>query len=157
MNIIHLLYMDNKLNNIKKMYEKLNYFDQYGGSFVLFIVITIVVMILVTYFHTMINIQPIIDDWPNQRCKPTIMPIAGLITHPKEMTASDYTFQNFNYCTQTILSNITGLAVEPLTFVTNILSTLANLIKEAIQAIRAMFNKIRSSMQEVSQEIMGEL
>jgi hypothetical protein len=31
MNIIHLLYMDrtNKLDNIKKIYEKLSYFDQF--------------------------------------------------------------------------------------------------------------------------------
>lgn len=157
MNIIHLLYMDNKLNNIKKMYEKVNYFDQYGGSLILFIVITIVVVILMSYFHTMINIQPIIDDWPNQRCKPTIIPVAGLITHPEGVSASDYTFQNFNYCLQGILSSITGDAVQPLTFLTKFLNSIANLIQDAIQAIRAMFDKIRTSMQEVSQELMGRL
>ena len=63
MNIIHLLYMDTNLNTITKMYDKLNYFDQYGGSFILFIVITIIVIILILYFNTMINIQPIIDDF----------------------------------------------------------------------------------------------
>jgi hypothetical protein len=157
MNIIQLLYMDTNLNNITKMYDKLTYFDQYGGSLVLFIVITIVVILLVSYFQTMANIQPIIDDWPNQRCKPTIMPFAGLITHPEGVTASEYTSQNFNYCTQNILSNITGYAVEPLTYVTNVLQNLANTIQNSIQSVRAMFDKVRTSMQTVSEEIMGRL
>lgn len=157
MNIIHLLYMDNNLNDIKKMYEKLGYFDQYSGSVVLFIIITIIVIILITYFHTMTNIQPIINDWPNQRCKPTIIPIAGLITHPEGMSASEYTSQNFNYCTQNILSSISGSAVQPLSFVTNMLSALTNAIQEAIQSIRAMFDKIRTMFQEISQEIMGRI
>ena len=56
MNIIQLLYMDTELNKIIKTYDKLTYFDQYGGSFVLFIVITIIIIILISYFHTMINI-----------------------------------------------------------------------------------------------------
>jgi hypothetical protein len=157
MNIIHLLYMDNKLNNITKMYEKLTYYDQYGASLILFILITIIVLLLVSYFHTMINVQPIIDDWPNQRCKPNIIPFAGLITHPEGVTATEYTSQNFNYCTQNILSGITGIAVQPLTYATNLLKTFANLIQQSIQSIRAMFDKIRTMFQKVSEEIMGRI
>jgi hypothetical protein len=149
--------MDTNLNNITKMYDKLTYYDQYGGSLILFIIITIVVIIIVTYFHTMINVQPIIDDWPNQRCKPNIIPIAGLITHPEGVSASEYTSQNFTYCTQNILSGITGSAVQPVTFITSVLQSLANTIQTAIQSIRAMFDKIRTSMQAVSEEIMGRI
>jgi hypothetical protein len=147
----------NNLNNITKMYDKLTYFDQYGGSLVLFIIITIVVILLVSYFQTMANIQPIINDWPNQRCKPTIIPFAGLITHPEGVTASEYTAQNFNYCTQNILSNVTGQAVAPLTYITNILQSMANSIQDSIQSIRAMFDKIRTFFQNVTEEIMGRL
>jgi hypothetical protein len=149
--------MDANLNNITKMYDKLNYFDQYGGSLILFIIITIVVLLLVSYFHIMTNIQPIVNDWPNQRCKPNIMPFAGLITHPEGVSASEYTSQNFTYCTQNILSNITGFALEPLTYLTNALQQIANTIQQSIQSIRAMFDKIRTSMQAVSEEIMGRL
>jgi hypothetical protein len=149
--------MDVNLNNITKMYDKLTYYDQYGGSLVLFIIITIIVIILITYFHAMINIQPIIDDWPNQRCKPTIIPFAGFITHPEGISATDYTSENFAYCTQNILSSITGYAVQPLTSLTNLLQSAADVVKNDIQSIRAMFDKIRSSMQEVSQEIMGRI
>jgi hypothetical protein len=157
MNIIQLLYMDENLKNITKMYDKQNYFDQYGGSVILFIIITIIVILLVSYFHTMINIQPIIDDWPNQRCNPSIIPFAGLITHPEGVSATEYTQQNFAFCTQNILSNITGTAVEPLTYTTNALQKIADTINQSIQSIRAMFDKVRTSMQDVSEEIMGRL
>ena len=150
--------MDNPgLQNIKKMYEKLNYFDQYGGSVVLFIIITIVLSLVISYCIIMLNTQPIIDDWPNQRCKPNIIPFAGLITHPEGVTASEYTSQNFTYCTQNILSSITGMAVEPITFAINILNKMADAIKNNIQNIRAMFDKVRSMFQEISQEIMGRI
>jgi hypothetical protein len=149
--------MENNLNNITKMYEKLTYFDQYGSSMILFIIITLIVIILISYFHAMINIQPIIDDWPNQRCKPNIIPFAGLITHPENLTATEYTSQNFTYCTQNILSNITGYSVQPLTFVTNSLQSLVNVIKQAIQSIRAMFDKIRTLFQSVTEQIMSRL
>ena len=145
MNIIHLLYMDNNLNNITKMYEKLTYYDQYGASLILFILITIIVLIMVSYFHTMINIQPIVNDWPNQRCKPNIIPFAGLITHPEGMTASEYTSQNFTYCTQNILSSITGNAIQPLTYTTNVLQSFANVIKNSIQNISSYLNKFSNS------------
>lgn len=145
------------LKNITKLYDKLTYFDQYGGSFLLFIIITIIVILLVSYFHTMINVQPIINDWPNQRCKPTIIPFAGFITHPEGVTAGEYTAQNFAYCTQNILSNMTGFAVQPLTYITNSLQKIADYIQQDIQSVRGMFDKVRTSMQTVAEEIMGRL
>lgn len=148
--------MDN-YNKINKLYEKLNYFDQYGATFLLFIIITITIILILSYIYTLINIEPIVNDWPNQRCKPNIIPFAGFITHPEGINASDYTFENFNYCTQKILSSITGFAVEPITFMTHLLYNIANIIREAIQSIRSMFDKIRVNIQSVTQEIMGRL
>lgn len=145
------------LQNIKKMYEKLTYFDQYGGSVILCIIITIILCLLVSYCFIMINAQPIIDDWPNQRCNPNILPFAGFITRPEGVSATDYTYQNFNYCIQNTLSSISGYAVEPLTFVTSLLNNMAQQVSTDIQSIRDMFNKMRTMAQEVSQEIMGRI
>jgi hypothetical protein len=88
------------------MYDNLTYFDQYGVSLLLFIIISIVIFLAVSYCFVMINAKPIADDWPNQRCKPNIIPFAGFITHPVGISAFDYTSQNFNYCVQSVLSNI---------------------------------------------------
>jgi hypothetical protein len=150
--------MDSKgLQNIKKMYEKLTYFDQYGASVILFVIITIILFILVSYCYAKINAQPIIDDWPNQRCKPNIIPFAGFITHPDGISAVDYTSQNFTYCTQNILSSITGIMVEPITFIVNMIVNILNDIKQAINDIRAMFDKVRTFFQTMAQELMGRI
>lgn len=150
--------MDNiKFQNLKKMYENLNYFDQYGGSVILFIIISILIFLAVSYCFVMINAKPIEDDWPNQRCKPNIIPFAGLITHPDGVTASEYTAENFTYCIQNILSDIMGASVSPITFVTNGLLTIANSISEALQAIRSMIDKVRTFAQSIFEEIMGRI
>jgi hypothetical protein len=151
--------MDNNkgLQNIKKMYEKLNYFDQYGASVLLFIIITIIISIVISYCFVKINAQPIIDDWPNQRCKLNIIPFAGFITHPDDISASDYTYQNFTYCTQNILSSITGTMLEPITFTVNLLNKILDDMKDSINSIRAMFDKIRTFFQTMAQELMSRI
>lgn len=148
---------DPGLHKLKKMYEKLNYFDQYGGSVILFIIITIIIILFASYCKIMANTQPIIDDWPNQRCKPNIIPFAGLITRPDGVSASEYTHQNFTYCTQNILSSITTDAIAPLTFVTNSLTKMANSLNEDVQNSRNMMNKVRTNIQGIVQEIMGRV
>jgi hypothetical protein len=105
----------------------------------------------------MVNVQPIIDDWPNQRCKPQIMPIAGLITHPEGVTSSEYTAQNFTYCTQNILTSITGDMLQPLTYVTSLFGDISKAISNAINDIRGMFDKIRTFFESISKEIMGRI
>ena len=145
------------LNNLKKMYENLTYFDQYGISLILFIIITILLIVFFGSCIALANIQPIKQDWANQRCKPYIIPIAGFINKPDNMSFNDFTSQNFNYCTQNILKGITGFAVEPLTFVTKNITKLVNYIKEAINDIRALTNRTRNFFITVVEEIMSRL
>jgi hypothetical protein len=139
------------------MYDNLNYFDQYGATFILFILITLVLLILISYCHVKINAQPVIDNWPNERCKPNIIPFAGFITHPEGVSAIDYTAQNFNYCMQGILSSISGNMLEPITFVINIIKDVLSSVQAAINDIRAMFDKVRTFFQTVAKEIMGRI
>ena len=145
------------LEKIKTMYDNLSYFDQYGSSLVMLILITIVLFSVISYCLIMVNAQPIIDDWPNQRCKPEIIPIAGFITHPEGVTASEYTAQNFAFCTQNILASITGDALQPLTYVTSTFQNIIINIQNSMNAVRAMFDKIRGYFASITQEIMGRL
>jgi len=152
--------MDNHqktFKNIDKIYDKLTYFDSYGTSNILFIVLTIIIFLGISYCAVMINSQFYQDNWPAERCKPYVIPFAGLINAPSGTSAYDYTHQNFQYCMQNIIQSVTADATQPLTFATNILNSLANIIEESINAVRNMFNKIRTQIQSVTQEIMGRL
>ena len=143
--------------NFKKMYENQSYFDQYGSSVIMLIIVTFVLFTVISYCLIMVNTQPILDDWPNQRCKPQILPIAGFITHPEGVTATEYTAQNFTYCTQNILTNITGDALKPLTYVTSALQNVLVDIQNSLNAVRGMFDKTRDFFESISKEIMGRI
>ncbi len=143
--------------NLKSMYDNQTYFDQYGSSVIMLIILIFVLICVISYCLIMVNAQPIIDDWPNQRCKPQIMPIAGFITHPEGVTASEYTAQNFTYCTQNILTSITGEALQPLTYVTSTFSIITEGLLNSLNAIRGMFDKIRGFFDSISKEIMGRI
>jgi hypothetical protein len=139
------------------MYDKLSYSEKYGTSIFFFFVLSLVLFFGISYCIVMINLQPIQDDWIHNRCKPYIIPFAGIINTPIGTSAMDYTSQNFQYCMQNIIKDVTGEAVQPITFVVNILNSLANIIKESINAVRNMFNKVRTQIQSVTQEVMGRL
>jgi len=156
MNIIHLLYMDNT-NKIQKLYENLSYFDQYGTSLILFILITIILILFIGACYAMVNINAVREDWVNQRCKPHIIPIAGLINRPPGVSIKDFTEQNFSYCSQTILKNMSGFAVQPITFATNLMTSTINEMENAINNVRPMFTKTRDFVKNVSQDAMGRI
>ena len=75
--------MDNKPQNytnddlIKELYDNVTYFDEYGTSIIVFLVVTIVVIFIVLYYTSKIKFEEIKDDWANQRCHPAVIPIAG--------------------------------------------------------------------------------
>ena len=149
--------IDKGFKKVNKLYENLNYFDQYGGSFLLFVIISIILILLISYCYVYINLQPIVNNWPIERCKPYIIPFAGLINAPPDMSANDYTFQNFNYCLQNTMSGVASTALTPITFVTNLLTSVVHSIENAINSIRAMINQVRTDFIAVLQEIMGRI
>ena len=152
--------MDNisqSATNINKMYSDLSYFDQYGGSVVMFIILIIVLFVAVSYTTIMRNIQPIKDDWTNQRCKPQVIPFAGLINRPVGSSLVDFTGQNFNYCVQNILTNITGYALQPISYMTYSIKELFEEIGKVVEFIRTMLSSIRVNMTNIAQEILGRV
>lgn len=152
--------MDNisqSAKTIKGMYEKLSYFDQYGGSVFIFLILLVILFVIVSYTIVMRNVQPIKDDWVNQRCKPQIIPFAGIINKPDNMSMIEFTGQNFTDCMQNILIGVTGNAVQPITYMTLAIREVFQAIAAAIQNVRTMLSSIRSNMTSIAQEILGRV
>jgi len=158
--------MDNKNNEknindtiffINETYDKLSYFDLYGNSVIIFIFITLFVFIVFSYCKVMQTKEVIAGDWINQRCKPQNMLFAGLITHPEGTTAIQYTSDNFQYCIQNILTNITGYALEPIQFMIKSLTQIFEKISNSIQQIREVINRIRNNIKEFAQDVLNRI
>jgi len=155
MNIIHLIYMNK--NIIENLYKNQTYFDQYGSSIILLIIIILVLIIVCMYCYVMVHIQPIKENWVAERCNLYNIPFAGFINKPDNMSINDYTLSNFNYCTQNILTSISGVMLEPITYVISSLKNILDGIENSINSIRAMFNNLRTDIESISKEIMGRL
>jgi Hint-domain len=158
--------MDNNSNNSKiynaadevnKMYKNLSYFDLYGTSVFLFILLILIMFVVVSYSIVMKNIQPIKDNWAQERCNPKVLPFAGLINAPNGTSAGEYTHQNFTYCMQDILKSITGFATQPLSYITYSINLIFKEIASALTAIRSLLSNIRSNLANITQEIMGRI
>ena len=146
--------IQNSLSSINKLYDKQTYLDMYGATVVMFIFLTLLVFFLYTYFQVMQKRQDIVDDWAVQRCNPKYMPFAGYITHPEGKTAFEYTGENFQYCVQNILVNITGGVVNPIQYVIGSLTFIFKMIQEAIQQIRQIMSVIRTRLAKFADDIL---
>ena len=158
--------MDNNINqsNINKTanfinntYDPLSYFDLYGNSVIIFIFMTLFVFLVYSYCTIMQTKETIADDWINQRCKPQNIPFAGFITHPEGTTAFQYTSDNFQYCVQDILKNITGYALQPFQFMIQTLTKVFTNFSNSIQQTREATNKLRNGIKEFAQDVLSRI
>ena len=143
--------------SLTELYKDLTYFDYYGSSIILLILIIVVFFIISSYCYFVINMQSIKNDWPNQRCNPRVMPFAGFINKPDDKSINEFTSENFTFCSQNIINNSVGKAMEPLTFIVSSLSSLTEQVKNSLNTIREMVNKVRTNVQNISKEIMGRI
>lgn len=145
------------LPKLKETYENLSYFDTYGFSLIAFILITIILFLLVSLSYAYLQAASLKADWEKNRCKPSVIPFAGLVMQPSDMSMSEYTSQNFSYCMQNNLKAVAGQTLEPLSFIVNSLSTMAEEAAASLNAVRAMTDKVRSGIADIFLQIYGKL
>jgi hypothetical protein len=147
--------LDKSSKVINNIYD-LSYFDLYGGSVIFTVILTIIVLLAIGYANVMQNIVPIKDNWAEERCQPQNIPFAGFINKPDDATITDFTQDNFNYCTQNILQDVTKVAVMPLNFITESLTMLYITIANSIQLIRVMIDSIRKNLIKIINDILDK-
>uniref|UniRef100_A0A6C0IRC3 Vint domain-containing protein n=1 Tax=viral metagenome TaxID=1070528 RepID=A0A6C0IRC3_9ZZZZ len=146
--------LNNTTRFISETYDKLSYFDLYGNSVIIFLLVTLFVFVVYSYCKIGITKEAIASDWTNQRCKPQNVLFAGFITKPEGKTAFQYTGENFQYCVQNILLNITSYALLPFQYATNSIVKLFNSLGTSIDAIRNVTTNVRGNVQIFSEDIL---
>jgi hypothetical protein len=142
-------------NFINSVYDNLTYYDLYGTSIFLFFIITTIVILAITFSRIIQSKDEIASDWENQRCKPQNIPFAGYISKPTDKTAFEYTNENFQYCIQDILLNVTEKSLQPFNFMVDSLTSIFAKIGEAIQKIREILASIRENVKKIAKDIMN--
>ena len=145
---------NNKDKTIKQLYENLTYFDSYGSSVIFLIILTIALIMFYLYCSAMTNSQKIKQDWINQRCKLNVIPFAGYINRPPDVSAMEYTKQNFDFCIQNNITNMTGHYLEPLNFITNTIKLTLSIIAASVNSAKLMIKKMYDLFYEIIKHII---
>jgi hypothetical protein len=149
--------MEDTSKFINKTYDNLSYFDLYGNSVFIFIIVTLLVFAVFSYCKIMETKEDIANDWINQRCKPQNMLFAGLITKPDGVSAFQYTSDNFQYCVQNILTNISGYALQPFQYMLNSLTQVFTGFLNSIQQTRGVISKLRTNVRTFAEDLLGRV
>jgi len=114
-----------------------------GKNWVNFVYVNLAFAIYIAgvfYFNQLAEIKA---KWPLYRCNPLYMPLA------------DDVQSNFVYCIQSMQTNFMGYLLEPLTFLTSSINYILGDFLDAINMVRAMFDKIRSFISSIIQSVFG--
>jgi hypothetical protein len=114
-----------------------------GKNWALFIYLNLAFAIYIATVFYYNQVAKIKENWPLYRCNPMYMPLADNAT------------ENLQYCIQTTMSNYMGYLLQPLTFATGSLGTMVGNQLDAINSIRAMFDKVRTLTSTVIESVFG--
>lgn len=142
---------------INETYDHLTFFELYGNSVIIVVFLTLFVFFVFSYCQVMQSRESVENDWVNQRCNPKYLPFAGYITHPEGTTAFQYTSDNFQYCVQNILFNISESALEPFQYMIQSITVIFTEFANSIQQTREAINKLRNGIKQFTQDILSRV
>ena len=114
-----------------------------GKNWINFIYINLAFVLYIAGVFYYSQILEIKANWPLYRCNPMYMPLADNIN------------ENFIFCIQSMQTDYMGYLLQPITFITNSITSMLSVFLDSIQNIRAMFNKIRTFITSIVQSIFG--
>ena len=104
----------------------------------------------------MLNHLPTIKhNWAKNKCNPAYLPFAGVLMDDKNKSNFDLVSDNFDSCVKNILTTITGDAVEPIYYASNVISNAMHEMTKGVTAIRATFNNVRVDIKDTAENISG--
>tara|TARA_Y100000591_G_scaffold333090_1_gene373616 strand:+ start:1182 stop:2771 length:1590 start_codon:yes stop_codon:yes gene_type:complete len=138
-------------------YKKNTYLDKYGGSTVITAIVLLSFFTIFSYYYIESNIEPIRQNWVNERCKPSVMPFAGYINAPKGKSQLDYTNENFIQCTTSILSKVVELFTKPIYYISDLLSQFYALLMGIVNKVRLFMFYLREKLKLIFEYMIARV
>merc|ERR1711871_826524 len=121
------------------------------------IIIILVFFVLISYFYVKSKMKDIQQNWPEEKCKPSIIPFAGLVNPPPDGSSMEYTEDNFNQCLNTTLEGVADVAMQPIYYSMSIVNEFVQGMVDALNKLREMFDKIRKDIATFSQDVYNRV
>ena len=144
---------------IKLLYNTTtNYGNKYGFDIWSTAFILVVFFVVISYFFVQGKFNAIKANWVNERCKPNVIPFAGLINGDESSDSNfDYTGKNFISCTENIVKSLANDAFQPIYYLLNIIQKAVKEFDETINESRELIYKIRHAVSTITQEIYNKM
>lgn len=142
---------------IISMYENIGYLGMYGTDVGLTILIFAITLAIISFSSYQSVLNQLRTNWNTNKCNPIVMPFAGLIMPSPGQTATETTFENFNYCIQQDMSSVFNIIMMPFEFVLYLTITFLDTVLEAIMAVINEINAIKNMMSVIFQEMYNKI
>ena len=115
------------------------------------IVVTATVVAVGTslYMLALNNIKDLKDNWPEYRCNPAYMPLAGMVGQDP--------FKNFNDCTMKSFQDYTGFVVDPIMSQFSTMTDAVSQIGGAMDDMRNMMAQTRDGFLGIVGTVFGKI
>jgi hypothetical protein len=147
----------NSVDKLDKLYSKSGFINKYGGSIIITTLILLSFSALTAYFYITANLKELRKDWVEKRCHPQYMPFASIIHPEKDKSAFDTTANNFQYCMNGILGEISEYESEPIHYMIMALHSVMGTITGAVQAVRMLVKEVIDSIIKIFDEIYNKI
>lgn len=128
----------------------MSFFELHFQSILIVLLVSVIVILLATASKVLSKTNVLKTNWDAERCKPNIIPFAGLINKPIGQTIAEYTLKNFNYC----VSNILNSGFKKATFSYD-LTGATNGLLDGTQMMDLSFNMTNNWFSDIQNNITG--
>ena len=155
--------MDNTKGNsnfyeyFKNLYSSQDYLDKYGIDLFITSIALFIFFIAISYFYVMSKIEPIKENWSQNKCNPAYMPFAGQIVRPKNQTQLEFTATNFTRCVNQVLAAVVAQFLSPVYYLTDKIVGVFKQLLKSVDTMRYLMTYIRLKFQTIVQHIMNKI
>ena len=149
--------MEQTIEIFETLYKPQSYVDMYFGSIALFVVFHLTLFCLAFFWYIQKIANEIKSNWSQERCKPQIIPFAGLIMQPKDQSMLEFTEENFASCQQGTVQTIFQYLLEPFKAIMGTLMDLFQDLTLAIQALREAYDRLKDMVNQLIKRIMNSI
>jgi hypothetical protein len=135
---------------LRKLYEDEEEFaSEFSGSVFFCFVAAIAVLIAIGGIYAIFNVKQIVQDWPNQKCKPYVIPFAGYLNKPANQSVYQFTEENFMYCQQNIFKTLITKFLSPLHSLVESVGDLFKDVSIELQSMRIAMANLRTHLMNI--------
>jgi hypothetical protein len=115
----------------------------------IFIIATVVAVLSTMYYYALSQVAFLKANWPEYRCNPIFMPMAGLVGQD--------VFTNFTKCTMKNFSDYTGYVMDPIMSEFNTVNSTLGEIGGAMNSMRGMMSSVRGGFTGIIGTVFGKI